>query len=398
MIRILDIALKDLSQLLRERETFLFFLAMPLVLTFLFGYAAGGFSGSTDSRLPVGFLNEDGSHLSRRYYDLLVTSQVIRLVEYPLLDRADLEALVADEKMAAALVIPPGYGRGLLHDKRSRLALIGNTGSTAGNSIQSEVLTRAIRLESAVRTALIFDQAGVASAPFDYVLDQALEKWNDPPIRVNQIASPVIPNNDSRLTTLAHTSPGMMLQFAIAGLLTAAQIIVKERRYGVLARLLTTATRREHILAGHYLAIFVLVFGQFVALLSFAQLILRVNYLRLPLATLLVAFSAALCIAALGLLIGVLARNEEQAVTFALVPMFVFAGMGGAWMPLEATSATFQVIGHLTPLAWAMDGFKNITLRGLGVSSVLLPSAALVVYAALFFTVTALRFRRLQAD
>jgi ABC-2 type transport system permease protein len=72
--------------------------------------------------------------------------------------------------------------------------------------------------------------------------------------------------------------------------------------------------------------------------------------------------------------------------------------MGGAWMPLEATSATFQVIGHLTPLAWAMDGFKNITLRGLGVSAVLLPSAALIVYAALFFTAAAVRFRKLQAD
>ena len=39
MIRILDIALKDLRQLMRERETFLFLLLMPIIFTLLFGYA-----------------------------------------------------------------------------------------------------------------------------------------------------------------------------------------------------------------------------------------------------------------------------------------------------------------------------------------------------------------------
>ena len=68
---------------------------------------------------------------------------------------------------------------------------------------------------------------------------------------------------------LANTAPGMMLQFAIAGLLTAAQIIVVERKSYSLQRLLTTATRRIHILLGHYLAIFILIFSQFLLLILF---------------------------------------------------------------------------------------------------------------------------------
>jgi hypothetical protein len=50
--------------------------------------------------------------------------------------------------------------------------------------------------------------------------------------------------------------------------------------------------------------------------MTFAQLVLHVDYLRLPGASLLVAFSAALYISALGLLIGILARTEEQAIIF----------------------------------------------------------------------------------
>jgi hypothetical protein len=39
-----------------------------------------------------------------------------------------------------------------------------------------------------------------------------------------------------------------------------------------------------------------------------------------------------------------------------------------------------------------MDGFQNVAARGLGLSSVLLPAAALVGYAALFFLLAAWRF------
>ena len=110
----------------------------------------------------------------------------------------------------------------------------------------------------------------------------------------------------------------------------------------------------------------------------------------------LVAVVSAVCIAALGLLIGVLAKSEEQANVFSLIPMFVLSGLGGAWVPLEYTGAAFQAIGHVSPVAWAMDGFKNITARGLGFNSVLLPAAALFGYALLFFGLALWRFQRVS--
>jgi ABC-2 type transport system permease protein len=97
----------------------------------------------------------------------------------------------------------------------------------------------------------------------------------------------------------------------------------------------------------------------------------------------------------LGVLIGTLAHSEEQAVILALVPMFVLVGLGGGWVPLEVVGAGFQTVGHLSPVAWAMDGFQNVVIRGLGVTSVLVPSAALLGYAALFFLIASWLFRRL---
>jgi len=242
-----------------------------------------------------------------------------------------------------------------------------------------------------VRTATILEQIDAERMPFGYAFEQSLEAWNEPPIAVVETTSSAVEATDDSMASLAHTSPGMMLQFAIAGLLTAAQVIVAERKSRTLQRLLTTAARRFDILLGHYLAIFSLIFTQFLVLMAFGQFILGVAYLRAPVATLLVAFCAALCISALGLLIGVLARSEEQAVTFSLIPMFVLSGLGGAWVPLEVTGETFARIGHVSPVAWAMDGFKNITIRGFGFDSVLLPAAALAVYAIVFFALAVWR-------
>jgi len=397
MTRILDIAFKDLLQLSRDFKTFMFLLIMPILFTFLFGYAFGGFnSGESDSRLPVGYLSQDDHWATDSLHELLDKSEVIKLDENVFNSAADLEKMVADGDLAAAIIVPDGYGRAVLKGKTARLTVIADTQSSAWTTVEAELLTLASRLDSAVRTATVIEQVGVLGMPFDYAFEKSLSAWDEPPIAIKETTSPALQEAGNENSPLAHTAPGMMLQFAIAGLLTAAQVIVAERKSRTLQRILTTASRRIHIVIGHYLAILFLILVQFLILITFGQLALRVGYLRVPGATLLVAFSAALCISALGLLIGVLAKTEEQAITFSLIPMFVFAGLGGAWVPLEVTGATFQAIGHLSPVAWGMDGFENIVARGLGFNSVLLPSAALIGYAALFFVLAALRFRKIN--
>ncbi len=385
MIRILDIAFKDLLQLSRDFKTFMFLLIMPILFTFLFGYAFGGFGGNeSDSRVPVGYISLDDNWVTDELHDLLDKSEVIRLDENIFRSASDLEKLVADGELAAAIIVPDGYGRAVLKDKTIRLTVLADTGTQAWTTIEAEILTAASRVDGAVRTAAIMEQFELEGVPFDYAFDEMLAAWEEPPIAIKETSSLVIEEGGEN-NALAHTSPGMMLQFAIAGLLTAAQVIVTERKSRTLQRLLTTATRRIHIVLGHFLAIFLLIFTQFIILIIFGQFALQVNYLRLPSATLLVAFTAALCISAMGLLIGILARTEEQAITFSLVPMFVFSGLGGAWVPLEFTGKTFQTIGHISPVAWGMDGFENIVARGLGFESVLIPCAALAGYAIVFF-------------
>lgn len=390
---ILDIALKDLRQLLRDRKTFLFTLFMPAIFTILFGYAFGGFDSDRDDRLPVGWLDEDQSEVGRQLYAILDRSNVIRMVNDPIASRERLSAAVADGSLAAAVVVPDDFEDQIKKGRPVRIGLIVDSGTPVGTSVESEVLSAVIRIEGAVRAAVILED--IAGAPFLYTYTQILAEWEDPPLQtVQHSAGPA--SSDGENNALTHTSPGMMLQFAIAGLLVSAQLMVNERRTRCLQRLLTTSVQRSQILLGHFLAIFILTTAQFTLLVAYGQILFKIPYLSSPAATLLVSASAALCIAGMGILIGVLAKTEEQAVVFALVPMFVMAGLGGAWMPLDVIGEPLQTIGHLSPVAWGMDGFKNVIIRGLGLRSVLLPSAALTGYAAFFLLAALLRFRRIE--
>jgi ABC-2 type transport system permease protein len=138
---------------------------------------------------------------------------------------------------------------------------------------------------------------------------------------------------------------------------------------------------------------FLVVFCQQVILVALGQFVFGVNYFRQPLAILIMIVVLALWAASLGLLISVVSRNEDQVITLSLIVMFVFAALGGAWFPLEVAGKTFAAVGHVMPTAWAMDGFQNILMRGLGFQSVLMPAGILFGYALAFFGLAIWRFR-----
>jgi hypothetical protein len=63
-MRVLDITLKDLTQIVRDWRAATFLLAMPIAFTLMFGFMFGGFSaGETDPRIPVAFLDPDGGQV-----------------------------------------------------------------------------------------------------------------------------------------------------------------------------------------------------------------------------------------------------------------------------------------------------------------------------------------------
>ena len=156
-MRISELAIKDLRQIARDRKSFMFLLVMPIAFTLLFGFAFGG-NSTADSRLPVGLVDEDGSALSQQLVTMLAASEVVR-IELENAAVTDLQQQVADKQIAAAILIPAGFGAALLGDAstdsappepveggEAPLAVTIVGGGQSGFTIEEEVQTGAARL------------------------------------------------------------------------------------------------------------------------------------------------------------------------------------------------------------------------------------------------------------
>ena len=391
-MRIINLALKDLLQLIRDKKALLFLVAMPIMFTVFMGIMLSPPAQDSDPRLPIGFINQDQSGtLGADFRSLLASSEAVKPIEVEN-DAARGGEQVRDGKLAALVIVPDRFSTALLAAEPIRAIVIVDTNQQAGQTANSALNTATGRLLGAIEAARL----STADHPenFETALSAALAAWQKPPIgvTVETMNAPQEEKNPA-LGGFAQSSPGMLVQFTIFGLTTTATILVIERKSRTLQRMLTTSMRRWEIIAGHLLAMFTVVLLQQTLLIVFAQLFLNVNYLAQPLATLLVMVSLGAWIAALGLFISTIAKTDEQAVMWSLLAMFILTALAGAWFPLEITGQLFNTIGHLTPGAWAMDGFQNIVLRGLGVASVVVPSIVLLGFAGLFFGLAVWRFK-----
>jgi ABC-2 type transport system permease protein len=394
-MQIIELAIKDLRQILRDRRTFIFMLIMPIAFTFFFGWIFGDAS-SEDPRLPVGLAieGEDGL-IAQGFMTMIGESEVIRPQE---IEAAEAENLVQSQEIAGAILIPPELDMDALISGSASITLYINPVSPAGQTVSTAVNQIVGRLRAAAKAASISleqitEMQGEPDEPSGYLAEAfnlGLAAWDEPPISI-EIAQGE--SAEEEINAYTQSSPGMIVQFAIFGLTQTAVVLVLERNSGALRRLMASPISKGGIILGHLLSMFLITFLQLLLLVVFGELAFRLGYFdQLP-ATVVVVACLALWSASLGLLVSALSRTQEHVILYGMIAMFLFSALGGAWFPLEITGETFSAIGHLMPSAWAMEGFQNLILRGQGFASILMPAVVLIGYAIAFLAVAVWRFK-----
>ena len=401
-MRILDLALKDLSQMLRDKRSLLFLVAMPIAFTFFMGFAYRnvGSDENADNRIPLAVVDpEPGAVLNNALIMRLESSDTVRVES---MNEADAMDALHKGDVAGVLVIPAGFSEQVEAGKEAQLTLIADSVSIQGQSLYQLLRVPISQLMSAVEISReTVDILGTANSSVEQsaAFDLAWSKWTEASkvslVKVEQ----AVAQESSDWTggnPYNQSSPGILVQFAIFGLVTSAQILVQEKKFRTLQRLITTAMEPWEIVAGHMLAMFTITLLQTVVLIVFGQFALKVNYMREPLGVLWMALTLGLWVSSMGLLIGVIAKEEQQVILYSMIAMFLFSALGGTWFPLEATGGAFAVIGKAMPSAWAMNGLQNILIRGLGLESVWMAGGILSAYGIVFFMLAVWRFRKMD--
>ena len=391
------LARKDLRETARDRLAFIFLLAMPLLFTMFFGLLFGGGS----DRLPLALHDADGGEAAKQLVAALEKSAVLKLTAE---SAADAEKAVDDEEAAAALLIPEGYSAAVAEGQKAALTIVATEGSSGAATVASVIRSVAGRqvavgLASRAAAESVLQGRSIGPGSTDAVLDEAVAQAR--PVADQVLADPAATSRVVKAGAAAGqvpsgfvlSSPGMLVNFIMFSLTTAGVALILERRHGTLQRLMTTRVRRWELIAGKSIGMFLLTFAQQVVLLGAAQLFFGVDYLRDPVALLVMMVALSLVASTLGLLLAAVLKSEQALIATSVIVSMSVSALSGAWFPLEITGPAFQFVGHLLPTAWILDGLRGIVVRGFDVADVLPAFWVSVAWAAGFFALAVWRFR-----
>ena len=187
-----------------------------------------------------------------------------------------------------------------------------------------------------------------------------------------------------------HNVPAWTL-FAIFFIIVPLSInMVKEKSLGTHIRLLVSPMPYMTQVLGKtftYLVISLLQFGMILLVAKFIFPLINLpgfstEGILIPIFGL--TIFAALAAIGLGLLIGTIAKTQEQSAPFGATLVVILAAIGGVWIPVFAMSDFMQHFAKISPMNWALDGYYGLILRNQSFFQIL-PN---IILLTLFYIVT----------
>lgn len=393
MKRVWDIARKELLQNRRDRLALLFTIVLPVIFTVFLGLLIP--NEDDTSRLPLALADADGSPAAAQLVQELSEAPLLELKP---MEEAKIDEAVQDQRVAAGLVIPEGYGAALEAGTPATLTFIRvetSTGAQSARQAVETILSRANTTRLAAEVAAKQAAAGAGEVPDNTLAGSARSLVEE------GLAAPAVTVEvtDGRSPAsiigggFDQASTGSLVNWVLFSLLGVTANMVWERRKGLLRRITVAGVRAQEIIGGKMLAMVMLTFLQQLFLILLGQFAFGVEYFRSPLALFVTMISLSMMAASFGLLIASLFRSEGAVVTTTVISALLLAALGGAWFPLEVTGAGFAKIAHVLPSAWVMDSLHGITLQGWGVGDILWPIAIVWMWTAGLFALAVWRFR-----
>lgn len=201
---------------------------------------------------------------------------------------------------------------------------------------------------------------------------------------------PKINNKEVLPNSVQHNVPAWTL-FAIFFIVIPLSInIVKEKTQGTFVRLRTNPVSNQIVLAGKTVMYLIICLIQFYMMVAVA--IFLFPHLGLPSLNVeghlilmsIVALFSGLAAIGFGILLGTIAKTQEQSAPFGATAVIILAAIGGVWVPVFAMPKMMQVVAQSSPMNWGLEAFYDVLLRN-GTLVDLLPELFLLF---LFFIVT----------
>lgn len=399
---------KEFLLLTRDLGGLTILFVMPLVLIITITLIQdSSFKSIQESKIPILIVDNDKGMISSTIFEGLRNQKLFEVIVKE--KESEVEELVFKGTYQLAIVIPENLSKDLeLKISQNVEGVLSDFGmedkDTSATNI--EIPTKEVRLyfdpairqsfKSSIKSGIDkmiskIETESIYKAFQEQLLDDdsSFTFNSEKFITFNEI-TPKLKEDEVLPNSAQHNVPAWTL-FAIFFIIVPLSInMVKEKSQGTFVRLRTNPVSYSIVLAGKTVVFLT------VCLIQFFLMVLIGVYLfpaiglpslgisgKLFLAFLVALFSG-LAAVGLGLLLGTVAKSQEQAAPFGATFVVVLAALGGVWVPVFMMPNFMQFISNLSPMNWGLNAFYDVFLRNIGLLEIL-PEIGLLF---LFFLAT----------
>jgi ABC-2 type transport system permease protein len=414
----IDIAVKDLRILLKDRGAAVQLFLLPLLFIVVFSGALSALGGAdegprtpTSTRIPLGVVDLDGEEAGQMLIDGLRAAGGVRVTQ---LVQRTAAALLDKSEIDHVLTLPPGFSADVARGSQVTLRLVNHPDADAEENeivgLAVEGVVGEMSLQRQILTSLQHMGEMQANAPKEYqsafsaerLQAQAqgqFERGKTEPLVTLARKFPEQQQSREEMPDAAQLAvPGFTIMFVFLTAQTTARSIYDEKKVGSFRRLLAAPMSKASLLVGKMLPNFVTGLIQTGVIFAFGTVGMRLLGLtalslgNAPLVVALIAVLVALCSSGLGTLIAAVARTESQIGAMSAVVLWIMGVLGGSFVPLYFLENFLGPLPRIVPHYWANRAFNDLMIRGLGLADVVVELAVLFGFTGLFFALGLWRF------
>lgn len=422
--QIIAVTLKELKVLWRDREAFALLFIMPVFFIVVMSFALEGVfeSGRNGRPLEVLIINEDRGGLAGEVVEDLRKMerlQIIDAVANQPVTLAEAEDLISKEAYALALrfkrtfsgqirsgiqaIKPEDAEVALIFDPTMNMQIVSSLKGTIQGVIQRRALL--VRLPRLIGQG--FEQAGTQGHPeLGYIVENAktdleniFSKMGPEILEHATVQLETIPlsafKTDRRPSATEQNVPGYTIFGVFFIVLTLATGFLQEKSDGTFQRILTAPLLKTALIVGKLLPYYLVNLIQIVLMFAIGVAFFDLRLGNTP-ALILVSLAVSAAANGLGLLVASVGRTEAQVNGLSVLLAITLSALGGMMVPVFVMPNFMKTLALFTPHAWALSGYHDVIIRGLGIRGVLPEVGVLFGFAGLFFLFGLWRFRFLD--
>jgi ABC-2 type transport system permease protein len=372
--RILAVSKKEIRQLKRDIRMLFVLFVFPILLLVVFGYAI-----NFDVRhIKIAVYDQDKSDVSRDFVSKLLSSDYFDLTGYLNSDYSVKEFLNSGEAQAV-IIIPADFSKSIMRGGQEKIQILvdgvnGNTASVIMNYLNIAVLSYSQE---------IMDKASVLTgAKLFPVISLEPVFWYNP-----------------SLNSTFFLLPGLIAMILIITAVVSISLsIVREKEKGTMEQIDVSPVSSVELLIGKILP-YTIIALLIAALVIFSGYVLfgvtvKGNYLLLLVTTLLFLFASL----NLGIFVSSIADTQQVAFQIAtLISLLPSVILSGFIFPIESMPVIIQWLTNITPAKFYVIILRGIMLKGVGIEAFWDQMVYLLIFAAFFLLLAALRNRKRKA-